>query len=404
MSLFALVDCNNFYASCERVFNPALAKRPVVILSNNDGCVVSRSNESKALGIPMGAPFFQWKEFCQKNKVFVFSSNYELYGDMSARVMRILEVGCPDIEVYSIDEAFLPLHHVYPDLSGDMITLRKNIFSWTGIPVSIGIAPTRTLAKVAGHFAKKQTDNGVFDLRDKKTQDRILSTFPVEEIWGVGRKLSASLKSQGITTAKALRDTDMGFLRQKYGVIMTRICHELQGVSCLALDAGHPRQQIMSSRSFGRSVTALDELAEAVSHYTAIACCKLRAQGSLAGGIRVFIRTSPHHASNTYYENNVTCSFPLPTASSSEIIAYAKKSLEKIFKPGYHYKKAGVMLFDLSSAQNRQIDLFAHAPRRVDLSETVDRINKKMGRTALMFCAEGIERTWKNRNDKKSLK
>lgn len=400
MSLFALVDCNNFYASCERVFNPRLAGRPVVILSNNDGCIVARSNESKALGIPMGAPFFQWRTFCRENNVSVFSSNYELYGDMSGRVMSILETFCPDIEIYSIDEAFLPFEDFEHDLIGGIRALRKTILRWTGIPVSVGIAPTRTLAKVAGYMAKKHTRDRVFDLRDRAQQEQVLSTFPVGEIWGVGRKLGDSLPTYGIITAQALRDADTDFLRQKYGVTMARMQCELRGISCISTDSGRPRQQIISSRSFGRPVMVLDELGEAVSHYTAIACRKLRAQGSVAGGICVFIRTGV--SAEKRYEKSITTAFPVPMASTSRVIAEAKRALSRIFKPGYCYKKAGVMLVDISSAQNRQRDLLSEAPEQDGLSEIADCINAKMGRASLIFCAEGVRHGWRNRNDMKS--
>ncbi len=405
MSIFALADCNNFYASCERAFNPSLNGKPIVILSNNDGCIVARSNESKQLGIPMGAPYFQWKTFCQKKHVAVYSSNYALYGDMSQRVMTILEQFCPEIEIYSIDEAFLLLNQfACYDLTSYLTMLRNKILRWTGIPVSIGFAPTKTLAKIANFIAKKHTTNGVYNLLDTTKQNNILQSFPVQEIWGIGKKLAARLQTCGYQTAQALRDADTAFIRKHFGVVMARIQSELRGIPCLSLESIRPRQQIMSSRSFGRAITQIEELSEAISHYTALACQKLRKQNSHAARLYIFLQTRFENNPENHYENGMTLSFPTPLSASPQIIAFAQQGLRKIFKPGYQYKKAGVILLDLSPTRYQQNDLFSSRinHKHILLSETADRINQKLGKEAVLFCAEGIQRSWKNRNNMKS--
>lgn len=403
MSIFALVDCNNFYASCERVFNPRLEKKPIIVLSNNDGCVIARSNEAKKLGIPMGAPYYQWHYFCQKNRVHVFSSNYVLYGDMSHRVMTILESFCPDIEIYSIDECFLSLNHFKGiDLFTYAKHMKQAIKMYTGIPVSIGIGPTKTLAKMANHIAKKQIVEGVFHI---EKYEKILENFPVEDIWGIGRQLSKKLKYSGIETAKHLHDADLKTLRRKFSVTLEKTIQELRGISCLPLeDITPPRQQIMSSRSFGKLVTRLDELEESLSHYTAIACLKLRQQNCYANGIYVFLHTNFFRQKDMQYGNGVSYHFPFPSCDTTYIIHIAKMCLKRIFKSGYHYQKAGIMLLDLIPKQIQQYDLFAvnENSKRETLINAIDHINEKLGKNTLFFCAEGIERSWQTKAAMKS--
>lgn len=253
MSIYALVDCNNFYASCERVFNPQLEKKPVIVLSNNDGCIVARSNEAKALGLPMGAPYFKFEKMCLEKNVFVFSSNYELYGDISNRVMQVLQHFCPEIEIYSIDEAFLQLDKFSIwNLTNLMFEIRKKVKYWTGIPVSIGFGPTKTLAKIANKIAKKQSTSGVFDLCDEKIREDILANFLLEDVWGIGNRLSTRLNDLNIYTAKDLRDSNPKRMRKHFGVVIERIVQELRGSPCLTLESAQPRKQICSSRSFGK--------------------------------------------------------------------------------------------------------------------------------------------------------
>jgi len=401
MSIFALIDCNNFYVSCERVFNPKLEKKPVVVLSNNDGCVIARSNEAKKLGIPMGAPYYQWKYFCQKNHVYVFSSNYALYGDMSHRVMTILESFCPEIEIYSIDESFISLDQFKErDLFSYAKEIKQAIKMYTGIPVSIGIASTKTLSKIANHIAKKHSIEGVFSLTDVEIYEKILEKFPVEDIWGIGRQYSKKLKSYGIETAKHLRDADLKTLRRQFSVVVEKIIQELRGISCLPLEnIIQPRKQIMSSRSFGRPVTDLAALEEALSHYTANACLKLRSQNSEANGIYVFLHTNLFNKNETQYGNGTSYRFPISSCDTSYIIHIAKICLRRIFKSGYRYQKVGVMLLDLSPKNIHQYDLLSidENTRKKTLIKAIDRINETLGKNGLFFCAEGIERAWQVR-------
>jgi len=397
--MFALMDCNNFYASCERVFNPRLEGKPIVILSNNDGCIIARSNEAKHLGIPMGAPFFEWREYCQQHRVHVFSSNYALYGDLSQRVMSSLATFCPTIEIYSIDEAFLLFEGM---TSAERLAyaadIRRAIKMWTGIPVSIGIAPTKTLAKVANYQAKKHTITGVFDLSQTETQEKILAQFPVQELWGIGRNLSKTLNLINIHTAKELRDANQKIIRSQFSVVMERMIQELRGISCLPLETVQARKQIISSRSFGKAISRLSDIEEALSHYTANACLKLRQQNSTANGITVFLNQNIHHSVHLTY------SFPTPSCDTSYIIKMAKKCLQKLFKPGLRYHKTGIILLDLGSRSINQFDLFTDTNNTKSnlIMKTVDTINEKMGKTALFRCAEGTERAWRIRCDKRS--
>lgn len=404
MSIFALVDCNNFYASCERVFNPHLNGKAIVILSNNDGCIIARSNEAKKLGIPMGAPFHEWKKLCDKKLLYAFSSNYALYGDMSNRVMTSLKQFCPTLEIYSIDEAFLSFDEANKtNLVTDTIEIRSKIKEWIGLPVSIGIAPTKTLAKIANHIAKKKTRSGVFDLRDPIMQEKILAEFPIANIWGIGRRLAKKLNDLNIHSARDLRDANLKMIRMHFSVVVERIVEELRGVACIPLEMIQPRKQIMSSRSFGKLITKINELEEAVSHYTAIACQKLRKQNSLAGGISVFLHTNFYRSQDAQYGNSSNCRFTEPTCDSSFIISTAKKCLNKIYRPGFHYQKAGIMLLDLSSHTIKQYDLFAIRQNKSEpLMRTLDCINEKLGKKALFIAAEGTQRNWKTRCARRS--
>jgi DNA polymerase V len=294
MSCFALIDCNNFYVSCERVFDPTLEKRPVVVLSNNDGCIIARSNEAKALGIPMGAPLFQYRSLCQQHQVKILSSNYALYADMSQRVMAILGQFCPDMEVYSIDEAFLKFNNFnYFNLKIYTQNIQEKIKQWTGVPVSIGLGPTKTLAKVANYQAKKS--GTMYDLCDLALIPLLLNRIPVNEIWGIDRRLTEQLNHRGIQTADQLRCANPKLIRKWFSVVVERIVMELNGVSCLDLESVQPKKQIMSSRSFGKPVTGLEELNAAISTYTARAAIKLREQHSKAQSIYVFIQTNQHN-------------------------------------------------------------------------------------------------------------
>jgi DNA polymerase V len=396
MPVFALCDANNFYASCERVFNPALENRPVAVLSNNDGCIIARSNEVKALGIPMGAPWHQYKALCAQHQVTVFSSNYALYGDMSARVMRCLATFTPNIEIYSIDEAFLLLNGFESShLVRYAEEMRQIVRQWTGIPISVGIGPTKTLAKIANLIAKKRTTSGVFDLCDRTGQDHVLPTITVGEIWGIGRRWAAKLKGLGIHTAADLREAKPAVIRQELNVVGEHIVHELRGIACLELEAIEPKKTLMVSRSFRHLVIAEPILLEAISAYAARASEKLRQQRSHCGGLSVFLQTNQFRPS-PQYKNSCVWSFDCVTNDTREIMHAARRCLSALFKPGFEYHKCGVMLLDIAPDTFIQNNLFQPKDhQRCDaLMATIDRINQRMGSGTLRFAAQGMRGDW----------
>lgn len=396
--LFALVDCNNFYVSCERVFQPNLNGKPVIVLSNNDGCVVARSNEAKALGIGMGVPEFQIRPLLRAHHVHVFSSNYALYGDMSQRVMETVEQFCPDLELYSIDEAFLSLSGFTSRNRTDYgRTIRRTAQRWTGIPVSIGIAETKTLAKIANRIAKRNPDTGgVFDLTACPDRDLLLSRIPVEEVWGIGSNHAKTLTHQGITTALHLRHADHQWIRKHLGIVGVRLVEELDGRSCLPLEECPPaKQSITCSRSFGTPITALVEMEEAVSAYVSRATEKLRREGLAATSLTVFLTTNPFKP-GPHYSNGLTRKLSVATDSTPELIRLALHSLQRIYRERYAYKKAGVLLTGLVPASQIQTDLFdqhdwAQSKR---LMAALDRINDRWGGGTLRYAATGLHRAW----------
>ena len=407
--MFALVDANNFYVSCHRVFNPALKGRPVVVLSNNDGCCVARSNEVKALGVKMGTPWFQLYELAKQHGIIALSSNYTLYGDLSQRFMRVLSQFSPCQEVYSIDECFLDVagfNHL--DLTGYGQQIRQRVSQWVGLPVCVGIAPTKTLAKLANHVAKKREPHqGVFDYSrlSQGQQDELLASIAAGEVWGIGRRLSERLARLGINTVKDLRDADTKTLRRQFSVVVERTVLELRGVSCLDLEeVAQPKQEIISSRSFGKLVVKLDDLQQAVASYTARAAEKLRRQHSAAGAIQVFLQTNPHQTGEPQYHPSIVMPLTEPTADTGLLVSHAMRGLKHIYKLGYRYQKAGVMLMELGDPNTSQLDLFSRvsAPdihksqRRM---ETLDQINRKLGRGTLRLAAEGFQQAWKIRTD-----
>jgi len=397
--IFALVDCNNFYASCERVFDPSLKERAIVILSNNDGCIVARSNEAKSLGIPMGAPIFKQKAVIKKHNVAVFSSNYQLYGDMSKRVMDSLNLFTPDMEVYSIDEAFLRLDYLQPrNLHEYCEIIREKVLQWTGIPVSIGIGPTKVLAKIANHVAKKQTD-GVFDIQCLQKQDEILKSLDVDKVWGIARSWSERLNSMSIYKASELRDASPPIIRKHLSVVGERILRELKGQSCIDLEAIQPKKNIMSSKSFGKPLTKKEPIEEALSNYAARACEKLRKQNSRAQAVHVFIQTNGFRETDRQYNNAITHTLTTPTSDTRIIIEAAKFCLSRIYKHGYRYKKTGIMLLDLIPISLEQKQLFVDFDHRPGdhLMKVVDHINKDHGPDTLFFGAQGVTRAWKMR-------
>lgn len=404
MTIFALVDCNNFYVSCERAFNPQLEGKPVVVLSNNDGCVISRSNEAKKLGIPMGAPFFKWEKFCKDHYVAVFSSNYELYGDMSQRVMTLLNEFCPDMEIYSIDEAFIQLdsmHH--KNLNDYLIEVRQKIKMWTGIPVSIGFAPTKTLAKIANYIAKNHIEASVYDLMALQLQEKILAEFPVARIWGIGQQLAKRLEQLNIRTAKELRDSSPKRLRQRFSVVMEKMIEELRGNSCLPLETWQARKEIISSRSFGRLVTNLKELEEAISYHAVITSAKLRQQKSVAGTVGVFLQTNIFRKNDAQYNNGIVFPFPIPISDTRYIIRIAKKCIKHLYRTGYKYQKTGLILQDLMPNTIKQYDMFDKNNSKSEIiMKTVDKINNLYGKNTLFYGAEGIKSQWHAKFERRS--
>ena len=408
--VFALVDCNNFYASCEKLFNPKLKDRPVVVLSNNDGCVVARSAEVKALGIPMGVPWFKIQDEARRHRIVAFSSNYALYADLSNRVVEVLSGFAPNLEVYSIDESFLELSGMpLPDggLAAYGAGIRQRISDWLGLAVCVGIAPTKTLAKLANHCAKKSLAgaDGVCDFT-ALTQDELTALFEridVGEVWGVGRKIDARLEAMGIRTVRQLRDADVEVIRSRFSVVLERTVRELRGVSCLHLEEVIPdKQQIMVSRSFGSLVHDLGELEEAVASYIARAAEKLRSQDSLAGAVQVYIRTNIFKPGVPQYQRGVTLPLPEATADTRILTGWALGILRRIYRPGFGYHKAGVMLLDLRPAGNRQLSFLdgqggAGDARSDKLMSVLDGVNQRYGRGSLRLAAEGVDRAWRMR-------
>ncbi|NLB65033.1 MAG: Y-family DNA polymerase, partial [Lentisphaerae bacterium] len=399
--MFALVDCNNFYASCERVFRPDLEGRPIVVLSNNDGFVVARSREAKEMGIPMVAPYFKIAEQLRARGVAVFSSNYPLYGDLSRRVMQVLAGFAPRFEVYSIDECFLEVDGLGGDLTELGLAVAGRVRQWVGIPVSVGIAPTKTLAKVAVRLAKRGRNPAGPVLEWRRVEDprAELAALPVEEVWGISTRWGERLRQLGIANALALAEAPPGVLRQKFGVVMERIGWELQGRPCLALEeTPPPRQQIMVSRGFSERLTRLDELQSAVAGFTARAGEKLRRQRHLARAISVFVRTSPFERGGPAYANSVTAPLDPPTADSGRLIREASRGVARIFREGLAYQKAGVMLLDLAAAGAVEGSLFAEAgaeERAGRLMERVDGVNRSPERPVVRFAREGAGGRWR---------
>ena len=404
----AIVDCNNFYASCERVFNPKLKERPIVVLSNNDGMIIARSNEAKALGIPMGSPLFKVENIIKKHNVAVFSSNYTLYGDMSHRVMSTLEQFSPDVEIYSIDEAFINLEgFAHTDLNEYCRTIRKTVYQWTGIPVSIGLAATKTLSKIANRYAKKHPElNGVLNLYEASEDeiDFYLDKTAVEDIWGVGRQYTKLLHKHNIETALQLKKANDKWIKQKMTVMGLRTVNELRGIACIEYDyTPPPKQSIVSSRSFGRTVETIEEIKESVALFTTRAAEKLRFQNSAANLLTVFLRTNPFKETAQYH-NGVVVTLPVATDISSEMIEYAMKGVEQIYRPGYLYYKVGVMLSGIVPKDSVQFSLFddPNRSKKAKLTETMDFINMLYGSNTLFYAREGVERNWKTRSENKS--
>lgn len=400
--MFALVDVNSFYASCETAFRPDLKGRPVVVLSNNDGCVIARNAEAKIAGVKMGDPYFRQKDLFRRYGVVCFSSNYELYADMSSRVMSTLEAMSPRCEIYSIDEAFCDLTgvrncRVLQDFGQE---LKDAVYQNTGLAVGVGIAQTKTLAKLANHAAKKwqRQTGGVVDLSNLDRQRKLMAALPVDEVWGVGRRISKKLEAMGIKTVLDLADTDIRFIRKHFNVVLERTVRELRSEPCLELEEFAPvKQEIVCSRSFGERITDYDAMRQAICSYASRAAEKLRGEHQYCRFISTFVKTSPFALNEPYYGNSASVKLLTPTQDSRDIIAAATRSLDAIWKDGHRYQKAGVMLGDFFSQGIAQLNLFDdNAPRRGSekLMEVLDYLNAKEGKGALYFAGQGIQQQW----------
>jgi len=395
---FALVDCNSFYVSCERLFNPSILKKPVVVLSSNDGCVISRSKEAKDLGIKMGEPYFKVEKIIKKYDVKIFSTNFALYGDISRRVMKTLKQFSPQMEIYSIDEAFLDLSSVKnEDLLEHGHKIRKTILKWTGIPTSIGIAKTKTLSKAANYIAKKEK-SGVIDLINSKQVDKLLSEIKINDVWGVGRQLTKFYIKNGISTAYELKNISNNWIKKNTSVFGSRTAMELRGLPCISLEPHEEkRKNCCVSRSFGRKVTKLEDLNEAVTAHCLNAAEKIRLDKQTVKRITVFIRTSPFQNKENYYANSKNIDLAIRTNDSIELVKKALIILKSIYRKGYKYQKAGIIFSDLKDISFYDKNLFSNISnekKREKLMKAMDYANAKYGRHSLSLAQAGLKKTW----------
>ncbi len=401
--MFALVDCNNFYASCERVFNPNLQGKPVAILSNNDGCVIARSDEVKNLGLPMGAPAFKYKSFFKANKVHVFSSNYPLYGDMSSRVMKILEQFTPDVEVYSIDEAFLQFKgfdHYKLDAYGHDI--RNRVLKWTGIPTCVGIAPTKALSKVANKIARKfpKETGGVYVIDTEEKRIKALKWTSIDNVWGIGHALHKRLAQKQIKTAYDFVQLPDLWVRKTFSITEWKLKKDLEGISKIEMDQVKNKRAIATTRSFETTLTDLGDLKERISTFASSCAEKLRRQNSSCHMLVVFLRSDRFKANSKQYRASTMVSIPFPTDSSLVLSSSAVRAISSIYKKGIHYKKAGVILTGIVPTYNHQLQMFTHEDaRHKPLMHAIDRVNKKYNAPKLKLANQDLARTWKMRQE-----
>jgi DNA polymerase V len=404
--MFALVDCNNFYVSCERVFRPDLNGKPVVVLSNNDGCVISRSNEAKKLGIKMAAPAYQHKQIIEDNNVTVFSSNYVLYGDMSSRVMSILSTYVPDMEMYSIDEAFMDFEgfELY-DLDTLGKEIRQRVLKWTGIPTSVGFGTTKALAKVANHIAKKfpENTNGVYVIDSEEKRLKALQWLPIDEVWGIGRRQAPKLVSYGIEKAIDLVKMSDYWVKKNLSVTGVRLKWELEGRRVLELEDVSVRKSIATTRTFEELYTTMPQLKERIASFASSCAEKLRKQHSCCNAVMVFINTNRFREDDPQCNRSIVLKLPYPTNSTIELVKFAHDALQRIFVPGYKYKKAGVVVMDIVTEMPNQLNIFENSnPKHKQLMETIDRINRETGNRSIMLAAEDPARRWKMHQEKLS--
>ncbi len=404
--MFALVDCNNFYASCERVFRPDLKGVPIVVLSNNDGCIIARSNEAKAFGVPMGAPAYQYEKIFIDNNIQVFSSNYALYGDMSSRVMNLLATMAPEIEIYSIDEAFLKFEGCeYLDLYEHGAKIVKTVTKSTGIPISIGIANTKALSKVANKIAKKfpEKTNGVYFIDNEEKRIKALRWIKIEDVWGIGRQHAKRLMSLGVNTAYAFTQLPDQWVRKNMAVVGLRLKHELEGKPTLDMEQVKNKKNIATTRSFDTNYTEIEQLLERVTTFTVTCAEKLRRQKSCCNTLMVFLHTNGFRNDIPQYSQNIVMKLPFPTNSSIELVQFATEGLNRIFRTGYKYKKAGVIVMDFTPEETRQISMFANTnPKHKIIMNVIDNINHTMGQQKVKLAGQALDRTWKMRQERLS--
>ena len=403
--MYALVDCNNFYASCERVFKPQLRNVPIVVLSNNDGCVIARSNEAKALGIPMGAPAFEYRNTFKENKIQVFSSNYALYGDMSNRVTRILKKYTPDIEIYSIDESFLKFTGFEKyNLTDYCQQIRQEVLKNTLIPTCIGIAPTKALAKVANRIAKKFPElNGVYCIDTEEKRIKALKWLDIEDVWGIGRRIAKKLKAKGVNKAYQYTQLPDEYVRKEFSVVGLRLKKELEGISVLDLEEIAIKKNIATTRSFDTTYTEKSYLQERITTFAATCAEKLRNQKSTCHIVTVFVNTNRFNEKHEQYYKSINVTIPFATNSSIELAKYAKKGLDLIFKPGYHYKKSGVIVSGIAPESEKQFNMFEDEPvQHRKAMNVIDKLNFKYGVKKLKLGSQALDQTWKMRQDQLS--
>lgn len=401
--MFALLDCNNFFVSCERVFDPSITKKPVAVLSNNDGCIIARSNEVKALGVPMGAPLYKYKDIIKSNNVRLFSCNFELYGDFSNRVMSIIRSVFDDVEMYSIDEAFIKFDD--PDeFYKKCVELKNKIKEWVGIPTSIGIANSKVLAKLANSIAKKT--NEVVILKGEVQINEVLKKTKLTDLWGVNYKTGIRLQLIGINNAYAFKKAPQKLVRKELGVIGEKILMELNGVDCFKIENSKSKKSIQSTRSFGKPILKIEELEQAIANYTSKACYKLRKQNSKTSMIYVYIRTNRFSKFRPQYSNGMTIGFS-PTSYTPDIIKRAIECIRMLYKEGFEYKKAGIILMEITDVINEQIDLFedrSSSEMKSKLIQSIDKINNKYKFNKVYFASQGIKKEWSMKSDMRSPK
>lgn len=404
--MFALIDCNNFYASCQRVFEPKLIGKPIVVLSNNDGCVIARSNEAKQLGIPMGVPTYKYEKIFAENDVAVFSANFALYGDMSQRVMNLLSEYSPDIEYYSIDEAFLKLQgYDIVDLEQYANEIRRRVTKDTGIPISVGVAPTKALSKIANRIAKKfpEKTKNVYLIDTEEKRIKALKWLKIEDVWGIGRKISKRLKAIGVNTAFDFTQLEDDWVKTNLAIVGLRLKHDLQGMPTLDFEEIKAKKNIATTRSFAGNYTQLSQLEERIATFAVSCAEKLRLQNACCNTMMIFIQTNRHRADLPQYNRNIIVKLPFPTNSSLEISDFAVQALRRIFIQGYQYKKAGVIIMDFSEEDKLQINLFENSNSRHRLlMESMDKINAKHGQHKIKLASQDLEKVWKMKQERLS--